>query len=75
LCGRHGQVFPQGRNQLAVEAFDGRVARRLRQALGWRALYVRGESYWCYVFHPDWLRTVAAIVRPRRLRRVSAAAK
>jgi hypothetical protein len=75
LVGRHGVVYPFGPNRLAVETDDGRVAARLSEVLGDAPPYQHGERFWCYQFPAGLLTGVAAVIRPPRVRRLSARAR
>jgi hypothetical protein len=75
LPGRHGEIFPFGRDRLAVEVSDPRIAQRIAAALDGTEPYQRGWWHWCYVFPVSRLGAIADIIQPRKNRRLSPAAK
>jgi hypothetical protein len=75
LAGRYGVVYPHGRDTLAVETDDGRVAARLAEVLGDAPPYQHGENFWCYLFPAALLVGVAAVIKPPKERRLSARAR
>jgi hypothetical protein len=75
LPGRYGLIYPFGRDRLAVEISDQRIASRVAAALDGAKPYQRGWWHWCYTFPVSHLGVVAAIIQPAKVRRMSAAAK
>jgi hypothetical protein len=75
LPGRYGEVYPFGRDRLAVEVYDGRVALAVAAVLGGVLPYQRGHQFFAYLFHPDRLEAVASIIQPPKVRRLSPAAR
>jgi hypothetical protein len=74
LPGRYGEIYPFGKDRLAVEVFDSRIASRVGAVAG-AIPYQRGEWHWTFTFHYAYLDAVAAIIQPAKVRRMSAAAK
>jgi hypothetical protein len=75
LPGRFGLVYPFGRDRLAVETSDPRIASRIAAALGGTEPYQRGWWHWCYTFPVSRLGAVATIIQPKKVRRMSVAAQ
>ena len=72
IPGSLGDVFPWGAGKLAVATHRrGRIAKRLAELAGLEVVQ-DGDDGITLTFHPDLLETVAAIVRLRRRRRLSA---
>jgi hypothetical protein len=74
LPGRFGLIYPFGHDRLAVEVSDPRIASRIAAVKG-AIPYQRGEWYWSFTFDVYYLDTIAAIICPRKFRRLSAGAK
>jgi hypothetical protein len=75
LVGRHGEIYPHGRDLLAVEVYDGRIALRVAEVLNGSLPWQRGEAFFCYVFPVNQLVTVADIIQPPKVRHLSPAAR
>jgi hypothetical protein len=75
LVGRVGVIYPHGATTLAVETDDGRIARRLAEALGEPPPYLCGERFWTFLFCADRLEQIAPIIQPPRVRSLSPVAR
>jgi hypothetical protein len=75
LPGRFGLIYLFGRDRLAVEISDPRIAARIATALDKAQPYQRGWWHWCYTFPVSRLGAIAAIIQPAKVRRMSNAAK
>jgi len=74
LPGRYGEIYPFGKDRLAVEVEDPRIAARVAAIRG-AIPYQRGEWHWSFTFHVSYLGAVAAVIHPRKIRPLSASAQ
>jgi hypothetical protein len=74
LPGRYGEIYPFGKDRLAVEVYDPRIADRVAAIKG-AIPYQRGWRHWSFTFHDSYWGAVAAIIQPAKVRRMSAAAR
>jgi hypothetical protein len=75
LPGRFGLIYPFGRDRLAVEVSDPRIASRVAAALDGAEPHQRGWWFWAFTFPVARLGAVVAVIQPKKVRRLSAAAK
>jgi hypothetical protein len=75
LVGRRGVIYSFDEDRLAVEVRHDRVALQVAAALGGLLPHQCGDGFFYYLFRPDQLGVVAAVVQVPKVRRLSPAAR